>query len=189
MKNFTMLRLLVVGAALALVLGAAACDSDNSKLTSTNNSSSTDSGTNNGEGEGDDSYAGDDDHNGQEPWEIEHIEPGFMNGSWRAGALDQDKPVAYFDTFQDEGEPETTGTFVMGNAIYDGGVDGESGDIKQGSFEGDTLTLKWNPTTDPDEMFTLVATRADENTLNGKVTSKRNPELDMSVAITRKLAE
>lgn len=192
MKNSTMLRLVIMIAALTLALGTVACD-DNAKVISGENSNAEtpnskddpDEGVDDEGGEGSEIGGMDEEGHGSAPGEIERIEPGFMNGSWRVGALDQNKPVAFFDTFQDEGDPELTGDFVMGNALYDGGVDEQSGEIVEGSMDGETLTLRWNPTTDLAEVFTLTATRTDDDLLEGKITAKQNPELDYPVSITR----
>lgn len=113
-----------------------------------------------------------------------HVAAGFMNGTWRAGAGDQDEPAVYFDTFQDQGNPEITGQYTMGFAIYEL-YDGESGDISSAEFSDTTLTVLWNPTTDPMEMLSLEATRVDQNTFRGTITARRNPELNLPVTLTR----
>lgn len=112
------------------------------------------------------------------------IEAGYMNGSWRAGAGDQDEPAVYFDTFQDEGDPEISGEYTMGFAIYDL-YDGETGELETATFDDGTLTIMWNPTTDRDEMLILEATQVDEDTLKGTVTAKRNIEMNLPVILTR----
>ncbi|AWV88886.1 hypothetical protein [Bradymonas sediminis] len=190
MKNSTMLRIVIFAAALTLSLGAAACDTSNKKLTAGNNTNTETAKPDTGSGDEADTGGVSDEEgegHGKEPGEYELLEPGFMNGSWRVAEPTQDAPVAYFDTFQDEGDSEVTGDFVMGNALYEGGIDGQSGEIAVGSFDGTTLTLKWNPTTDPDEMFTLVATKTTEDHLQGKITADRNVELDYAVSVTRQM--
>lgn len=121
---------------------------------------------------------------GSEEEDNNHVAAGFMNGTWRAGAGEQDEPAVYFDTFQDEGDSTITGQYTMGFAIYEL-YDGESGDISSAEFTDGTLTVLWNPTTDPMEMFSLEATRVDQNTLQGTITAKRNPELNLQVTLTR----
>ena len=178
---------------IALGLGALACDSNNAQLNGLNNSSDTGSSSNHGTSDpdaGSDVAVGPTDQQGHgtAPGEEQHLEPGFMNGSWRTATTSDDTPVAYFDTFQDKGDPSVTGTFLMGLGIYPR-LDGESGDIDQASFDGTTLTLTWNPTNDAAEMFTLQATKSDDNTMTGTITSQRNPDLNLQVTLTRRQAQ
>ena len=194
MKTPSILRTLVALAVLTLSLGALGCDSNKAQLNGLNNGSDTggSTSTNNGTGAdaGTDVAVGptDPEGHGTAPGEEQHIDPGFMNGSWRTATTSDDTPVAYFDTFQDKGDPSVTGTFLMGLGVYPR-LDGESGDVAQSSFDGTTLTLKWNPTNDSEEMFTLQATKSDDNTMSGTITSARNPDLNVSVTLTRHLAQ
>ncbi|QDG50222.1 hypothetical protein FIV42_05605 [Persicimonas caeni] len=130
----------------------------------------------------------DEEGHGTSPEEEELVEPGFMNGSWRVATTDQDTPAVYFDTFQDKGDTTVTGQYLMALGIYER-LDGESGDIQEGSFDGNTLTLKWNPTNDQEEVLTLQATKTSEDTLEGNVTAKRNVEMDIPVKVTRRLSQ
>lgn len=187
MKTASTLRLLVLTAALTLALGAVGCDSKGAQINGLNNSSDDAGSSSNNGGGGDDVAVSstDEEGHGTAPGEEEQIEPGFMNGSWRVAATEQDTPAVYLDTFQDKGDSEVTGTYLMAIAIYER-LDGESGDLAQGSFDGGTLTVKWNPTTDPEEMFTLQASKVDDNTLEGNITAQRNTELDVPVKLTRR---
>ena len=139
-----------------------------------------------GQGEASDLEAIDEQGHGVDPTtEQERIEPGFVNGSWRVATAGDDTPVAYFDTFHDANKSDVTGSFLMAIGLYDR-LDGEAGQIEDASWNGNQLTVAWNPTSDPTELFTLTATKLDENTLEGAVTAKRNPNLDVDVKLTRR---
>ncbi|MFW5966142.1 MAG: hypothetical protein ACOCV2_01435 [Persicimonas sp.] len=120
--------------------------------------------------------------------EDEVVEAGFMNGSWRAGTEEQDRPAVYFDTFHDEGDTEVTGTYLMGNGLVEQ-FDGESGELESAQFDGERFVVEWNPSADSREMYTLEAERVDEDTLEGRVTAEQNPEIDHSLVLTRRADE
>lgn len=120
--------------------------------------------------------------------ESDLLEPGYMNGSWRVATTEQDTPAVYFDTFQDKGDSLVTGQYLMALGIYER-LDGESGDIQEASFDGDTLTIKWNPTNDQEELFTLQATKASEDSLEGTITANRNVDMNIPVKMTRRLSQ
>lgn len=114
------------------------------------------------------------------------IDPGFLHGSWRVATADEDAPVVYFDIFHDENEATFTGTFWMGNAVSDL-LDGEVGDILSGSWQGETLEIRWNPTTDEDEIYVVTTTaRLDEDRLEGKFEATRAP-IEFNVTIDRRV--
>ncbi|WP_133622100.1 hypothetical protein [Bradymonas sediminis] len=183
--NRSTLRLIVAALAGLMLLGSVGCDE--SKLSGTNGEQSDNANEERGDENADPTGEvplDEDPGHGSGDEEGVVIPAGFMNGSWRASAGEQDEPAVYFDTFQDEGDPEISGDFTMGFAIYEL-YDGETGHLETASFDGETLTVMWNPTTDRDEMLTLKATRVDENTLEGSVTAKRNIELNVPVTLTR----
>jgi|GEM_PF-3714436 len=191
MKRST-LRLIIAALAGMLLLGSVGCDE--SKVIESNNQNvdNTDENENEDENSSDDETDPSDElPEGEDPDlaisddEKVEVPVGFMNGSWRGGSGDQDKPAVYFDTFQDEGETVVTGEYTMGFAIYEL-LDQESGEIDEASFDGETFTVYWNPTTDREEMFTFEGTRVDENTIEGTVTAKRNVELSVPVTLTRR---
>ncbi|MFP4598879.1 MAG: hypothetical protein ACLFVJ_11540 [Persicimonas sp.] len=185
MQTRSNLRLIAITLTLAFVAGLLGCDE--ARLQSMNNEEEASQDTSTDDEDEEIEQGPTDEHgHGIDPeTEGETIPPGFMNGSWRAATGDQDTPAVYFDTFQDEGEPEVTGTYLMALGINDR-LDGESGDLAEASFDGTTLTIEWNPTTDPAEMYTLQADKVDEDTLEGRVTAERNPELDEVVTLTRR---
>ena len=182
-RKLWQLRLFVAGVASLLMMGNVGCDEASVVKSS---GQAADNSTEVGDDEGaEDHYQPMDEHgHGSTAEERDIAEPGFMNGSWRVATGENDEPAAYFDTFQDKGDAQVSGTYLMGFAIYER-YDGESGDIVSATLDGETLTVRWNPTTDRDEMFTLQATRVDENTLEGTVTAKRNVDLEIPVTLTR----
>lgn len=114
------------------------------------------------------------------------IDPGLLNGSWRVATSDEDAPVVYFDIFHDENEPTFTGTFWMGNAVSDL-LDGEVGDILSGSWQGNTLEIRWNPTTDEDEVYVVTTTaRIDDDRLEGRFEATKAP-IEFSITVDRRV--
>ena len=192
MNTPSTLRRTLPSMAIALILGLAliGCDSSNARLRGLNSGEQTNANNdnaNNGTPGGDEDVEVepmDEEGHGTSADEQEKIEPGFMNGSWRAATGEQDTPAVYFDTFQDKGDAAVTGTYLMALGIYER-LDGESGDIQHASFDGNTLTIEWNPTNDREEVLTLEASKVDENTLEGTVTAKRNVNMNIPVTITR----
>ena len=187
-KKRSTLRLIITALASLLLLGSVGCDE--ARLVDSNYQQSEEPDEETSEDSGVDHADNDHqslDEHGHGSTEEERVlnAPGYMNGSWRAAAGESDAPAVYFDTFQDKGDTEVSGTFLMGFAIYER-YDGESGEVETASFDGETLTVLWNPTTDREEMLTLQATRVDENTMEGTVTAKRNVEMNIPVTLTRR---
>jgi hypothetical protein len=175
---------MIASLACLFLLGLVGCD-DSAQLNTVNNDNSKTSEENEEEEEEEvERTPMDEEGHGTSDDEQELIEPGYMNGSWRAATDDQDTPAVYFDTFQDKGDTEVTGTYLMALGIYER-LDGESGDLTEASLSGDTFTVSWNPTNDEGELLTLQATKVDENTMEGSVTAKRNVEMDIPVTLTR----
>jgi hypothetical protein len=195
MNTPSTLRLIIASLACIVVVGLVGCD-DSAQLRGMNNEEAESTDQNKDEEDDEEEQEETVDHqpmdeegHGTGPDEQELIEPGFMNGSWRVATDEQNTPAVYFDTFQDKGETQVSGTYLMALGIYER-LDGESGNLEAASsFDGDTLILEWNPTNDAEEVLTLQATRVDENTLEGRVTAKRNVEMDIPVKLTRQTEE
>ena len=103
------------------------------------------------------------------------IEAGPLQGSWRAAQVEQDRPLAYFTIFHDEGASEADGSFLMGLAMGDG-LDGESGQIQSVRLEGDRrLEITWNPTSDSQERYYLTLEPEHEDLYRGTFEAERNP--------------
>jgi hypothetical protein len=189
MKTISNLRLLVLTTLLALGLAAAGCQSDNTLLAPDNDSEKTDAGLDDDQSDAPDAIGNGTDDAGIDDGEDVWVAPGFMNGSWRVAKASDDTPVVYFDVLQDEGDPLVEGDYLMGVGLYNGTLDGGYGPVAESSFDGTTLTIKWNPTPQDSEMLTLSATKVDENTLTGNITSANNPNLDLAVKVTRVVDE
>lgn len=112
--------------------------------------------------------------------------PGFMHGNWKATSTEDGEVVGYFALIQNEGFQDISGTFLAGPALYEGMVDGAPGDVAQGStFDGTTLTLKWNPTTQATELMTITAQKDGDDKFNGNMVATLNPELNMDLTFQR----
>ncbi len=110
---------------------------------------------------------------------------GFMTGSWRVGNADDQSLISDFDLNQPVGSTSVTGKYTMGSALG-ADVEGKSGDIAGGSsFDGTTLTLKWNPTDSSTELYTISAEKQEDGTLSGQVTAAEDPQVSQRVVITR----
>lgn len=179
------LRLIIATLAGLMLLSSTACDDSNLVVTHNNEQAdNTNDEQDDPSVDPNDEALIDEHGHGTSDEENVVVEPGFMNGSWRAGSGDQDQPAVYFDTFHDAESSDISGDYTMGFAIYEL-YDGEAGELESATFDGETLTILWNPTTDRDEMLTLKATQVDENTLEGAVTAKRNIELNIPITLTR----
>jgi hypothetical protein len=183
MNTASTMRLIITSLACTVLLGLVGCD-DGGQLRGLNNGENNDSSADSDVVEDDEFAPMDEEGHGTSEDEQETIEPGFMNGSWRAATGDQDTPAVYLDTFQDKGDANVTGTYLMALGIYER-LDGESGNVAEASFTREEFTVTWNPTNDTEELLTLQATKVDENTLEGHVTAKRNIQMNIPVTLTR----
>jgi hypothetical protein len=140
-------------------------------------------GANNGTGQLTESGTDDAGHGPDEDQEL--IEAGFMTGSWRVGNAEDQALIANFDLIQEAQSASVEGNYTMGNAVYDR-LDGVSGEVSaESSFSADTLTLKWNPTDVPNEMYTITAQKVDDDTFTGRLSAIDYVQLDREVRITR----
>ena len=116
----------------------------------------------------------DDPHAGIE--DAETVRAGFLNGTWRVGSADpNNRWVVDVSLVHDEGAPEVTGSYQMGDGAYDGEATGlmhRSGRVDGGSWQNDTLTLRWTPTNDQGDTWTLTATRQGAG-LSGQILNKK----------------
>lgn len=160
---------------LALVLVGWGCDDNSKVITDSNHKTGT---PDTGHGHQDDAGHGPDD-------DAPVIENGFMTGSWRVGRVEDQSLVVDLDTFQEKGSTEVSGYFTM-SMLAGNGADSKSGDLLEGTtFDGETLIVKWNPTDVENELYTIEATRVDENTLTGTVSAAIYADFDAEVRITR----
>lgn len=111
--------------------------------------------------------------------------PGLMNGAWILTNNEDDSVISYFDLVHFEGDPAVSGDFLTGPGLYDGLFEGGPGDVVDSSLSGTTLTLKWNPTTQDIEQFTLSASKGDDDTFTGIITAVQNAGLDLNVTLAR----
>jgi len=115
------------------------------------------------------------------------IDVGFMSGTWRVGEDTPDnQPVVYFSFIQDEGDPiidEIASSFEMSIALGSE-LDGNVGKITSARYEGDSLTVAWNPTNDEQQLFTITAQKVDEKTLRGTLVDV-DRAVDMQIVLTR----
>ena len=125
-----------------------------------------------------------------EPWEDRDHEghegrgeaPGALSGRWRVATVEGDEPGVYFDIAHIRGAQSATGTYTMGFAIY-AYTDGESGELIDAAYDGDSVQLVWNPTDDTQEILTLRATKQSNGSYEGAITARRNPDLDVQVTM------
>ena len=98
-----------------------------------------------------------------------------VTGSWRVARADDDAPVAYFELFGMEDEPDHIGTYIMGLEPARL-LDGNRGDIAVSTWDGDQLVVEWNPTAQQSERYTLTATeRIDADTMEGQFVAENAP--------------
>jgi hypothetical protein len=143
------------------------------------------SGNNGNNGSGTLTESGTDDagHGPDEDQEL--IEAGLMTGSWRVGNASDNALIANFDLIQEADNSAVEGYYTMGLGIYDR-LEGKSGELSaESSLNGDTLTLKWNPTDVPNEMYTVSAQKQDDDTFTGRITAIDYAQLDREVVVTR----
>jgi hypothetical protein len=115
----------------------------------------------------------------------ELIEAGLMTGSWRVANADDNALIANFDLIQEAQNSTVEGTYTMGLGIYDR-LEGKSGDISaESSLNAEVLTLKWNPTDVPDEVYTISAQKQDDDLFTGRITAIDYAQLDREVVVTR----
>lgn len=113
------------------------------------------------------------------------IAPGFVNGSWRVGAVEDQSLVVDLDLIQEDESTEVEGYFTM-SVIAGNGADGKGGDVMEtSSFDGDQLTVQWNPTGTDGDIYTVEATKIDDNTFSGTVSSALFSDFDKDIHITR----
>lgn len=113
------------------------------------------------------------------------IAPGFVNGSWRVGAVEDQSLVVNLDLIQEKGSTEVEGYFTM-SSIAGNGADSKGGDVMDTStYEDDKLTVQWNPTGMDGDIYTVEATKIDDNTFSGTVSSALFSDFDKDIHITR----
>lgn len=168
----------------ALALAAVSFGCDGSKVVRHGpNSGGGNNGTNNGGGQLTEEGTDDAGHGPDE--DVQLAEAGFMTGSWRVGDAADNALIANFDLIQEEGKTAVEGYYTMGSALYTR-LEGKSGDVgPSSSFDGQTLTLKWNPTDVASEMYTVTAEKQDRDTFTGRISAIDYEELDREVVITR----
>ncbi len=116
------------------------------------------------------------------------IEPGFLSGSWRVARSEDDKPLVYLEFFHDTGASEATGNFMMGDVISEW-LDGQTGDIEASSWQDGKLEVRWNPTTDDEEVYVITETaRVSDDLFTGTFHGTRNPDT-FEVTIQRRVFE
>lgn len=114
------------------------------------------------------------------------VEPGAFTGSWRVASADGDTPAVYLDLLHPADEPNLSGDFKMGPAVAER-LDGQTGAILGGVTMEGGLTVRFNPTTDSEEVYTLQATGSDPMT--GTITAKKNTGLRLEVTVAPLPAE
>lgn len=187
---------LLIGA-LALSMSVMACDSDNSKLTANNEQVDTgqEPGNNNEGGAPDASEPGAPDI--EEPKEeepggedVDEFVPGFLHGSWTALGAEDDEHIGEFMLIHEDGESDITGTFLAGDGLYDGMVVSAKGNIGDASsFDGNTLIIEWNPTTQEDELMTITGEKTSDDEFSANMKAELNQGLDLDMVLTRVAGE
>lgn len=160
-----------------IVLALTSWGCEDSKVVGTDQNKDNQNQSDTGAGETDDSGHGPDK-------DAETFAIGVMTGSWRVSNDKDDSMIANFDLFQEEQNPALEGYYTM-SMIAGNGADSESGDIMDTStFDGETLTLNWNPTPTADELYTVSATRQDDGTFKGTLSAAIYTELETEVRVT-----
>lgn len=108
----------------------------------------------------------DDDGHGPDD-DMELLEVGVLNGSWRVAVSTTDEPMVYFDIFQDKGETTGSGDYWMG-FVLGPDFDGSAGELSDVEIDGDKIEIAWNPTVDDEEMYWVELVQQDEDTFVGK---------------------
>lgn len=116
------------------------------------------------------------------------IPVGFLNGSWRVATDDaEDAPVVYFDFVHDEGASTATCDFLMSLGLGPN-FDGKIGKCAEVTWEGDTLTVRFNPTEDIEDEWTLTTTtRVDDDRFEAKITKLKDAQFSAPVLVERRL--
>src|SRR5699024_247572 len=130
-----------------LALGG--CDSDNSQLTTGDSVEESDTSSEKPGEQAPDTMeepvdSGDVEADSSEP---EPPTPGFMYGYWRVAPTEAkgDEVVVYFDLRHYEGDPTIQGDYLMGMAMYNGHLNGNThkNSLVESSYDGNTLIIKW----------------------------------------------
>lgn len=178
-----MLRLPAMLLCLIVSLAVTACDSDNSNIRTPGDENKAD--TSDQTPDEPDTTQPDTQPEPEEDTGVAFT-PGFMHGNWKVTSNDNGEVVGYFALIQNKDVPAVTGTFLAGPALYEGMVDNATGDVAQSStFDGTTLSLKWNPTTQAEELMTITAQTDGDDKLNGNMIATLNPELNLDVTFAR----
>lgn len=185
----TRLLILLVVAGLA----SAGCDEQSVTITNSNNGSENSStnqenGSEDNQGNQNSFQPGgiDDDGHGPDD-DMELLEVGLLNGSWRVAVTEGDQPMVYFDIFQDKGEVTGSGDYWMG-FVLGPDFDGASGELSDVEISGDKIEVAWNPTPDDEEMYWVEVIRQDDDTFTGAFkAAKREDTFD--VVMTRRVFE
>ena len=161
-------RLISIVAAIALI-GFTACDPEGNgrtPLPADNN------GGGGGGGEVNNTNAPNEDDTHGEDDDVQITDVGFLGGTWRIATADgEDAPLAYLDFVHDKGATTATGKFRMG-LVMGPILDGEVGDLQSATWAGDVITVKWNPTVDEEQVYTVTSTtKTDDDTLAGTFTT------------------
>ncbi len=117
----------------------------------------------------------------------ELTDAGSLQGSWRAAFVEGDTPLAYFDIFHDDGESSADGDFLAGPAISDM-QDGTTGAIADVTISGAAVVVKWNPTTDDEELYTLELEAQGDDSYSGEFSAQRYPNTH-EVSFSRRQVE
>src|SRR5690554_4540314 len=183
MHKISKYRLLMLCGFLAFGLALSACDGDNSKVNSGDDKEDV------ADTQKDEDTTSTDPNKDAGPDITEEpdaqVTPGFMNGAWKLTDTSDDAVIAFFDLTHLEGNTDVKGGFLTGAGLYDGLLEGGVGVLAESSYEGSTLKIQWNPTTQDVEMLTLNATQVDDDTFSGTVTAVQNVELDLPVKLVR----
>lgn len=181
MNRSHVVRYVLVIALAMLALSACDKSSANSSGDTDNNhqhNNTTNNTTNNEMGKGD--FSSEDPGSGPDE-DAEEAKAGWAQGTWRIATTPADAPIVFIDIFHDEGKPALTGTFIM---MPFEGFDGETGELIEGStYDNGSLVLKLNPGADPDDVWTISATKQGEDKLlTGKLTTVSG-SYDLDIAI------
>ncbi|TDP62647.1 hypothetical protein [Bradymonas sediminis] len=166
-------------ALLALALAGFGCEDSKvvGQTTGKNNGTQTQRDVG-GTGEVDDAGHGHDE-------DVTLIAPGFVNGSWRVGAAEDQSLIVNLDLIQEDGATEVEGYYTMSMLAENGAAD-KGGDIMSSStFDGTTLTVQWNPTQNENEIYTIEATKQDENNFTGTLSALVFTDVNQEIRISR----
>lgn len=180
-------KLIALLAMVSLAAGVVGCDDQRVTVNSDQNGDQ-ESDSDNADGAGDHHHGDGDYAESHGPDEDEVlVEPGLFNGSWRVALEADDRPLVYFDLFQDEGEATANGDFLMGMALGEM-LDGTPGELMEVVIEGDVITVTWNPTMDIEEIYYVEATKETDDKFVGSFRAEKNPRID-EVIMTRRTFE